>query len=78
MTDEIVVKNKYNGEVIATLPADTRESLQEKIKRIAACGDILAHSDRLERVAWLGKVARKVRFKKKELKNTRWITHQIC
>ncbi len=69
-TDEIIVKNKYNGEVIATLPADTRDGLREKIKRIAACSKTLASSDRLERVAWLGKVARKVRFKKKELKNT--------
>ena len=68
-TNEIVVKNKYNGEVIATLPADTRETLREKIKRIHEFQATLAQSDKFERVAWLGKVARKVRFRKKELKN---------
>ncbi len=65
---EIEVKNKYTGELISTLPADTRESLQEKIKRIASHAESLSQSDKFERVEWLGKVARKVRFKKKELK----------
>jgi len=68
-TLEIEVKNKYTGELIATLQADTRDTLREKIKRIASFSDMLAKSDKSERVAWLGKVARKVRFKKKELKN---------
>jgi succinate-semialdehyde dehydrogenase/glutarate-semialdehyde dehydrogenase len=66
---EIKVKNKYNGEVIATVQADTKESLQAKIKKIALQEKKLAESDKFERVEWLGKVARKIRFKKKELKD---------
>ncbi|MFX1294172.1 MAG: aldehyde dehydrogenase family protein [Promethearchaeota archaeon] len=65
---EIQVKNKYTGEIIATIPADTRETIQAKIQKIAKCEKKLKQSDKFERVAWLGKVARKVRFKKKELK----------
>ncbi len=68
-TLEIKVKNKYTGEVISTLQADTPESLRAKIQKIANCTEKLKQSDKLERVEWLGKVARKVRFQKKELKN---------
>ncbi|MHA1652329.1 MAG: aldehyde dehydrogenase family protein [Candidatus Helarchaeota archaeon] len=66
---EIKVKNKYTGEIISTFKADTRETLRAKIQKIAKYAKSLAQSDKFERVAWLGKVARKIRFKKKELKN---------
>ena len=31
-TQELQIKNKYTGEVIRTIPADTQETLQAKIK----------------------------------------------
>ncbi len=66
---EVKVKNKYTGEEIATLPADSQETLRAKIVKISKKFDDLRRSDKLERVDWLGKVARKVRFKKQELKD---------
>ncbi|MFX0098161.1 MAG: aldehyde dehydrogenase family protein [Candidatus Hodarchaeota archaeon] len=65
---ELQIKNKYTGEVIRTVPADTRESLQNKLKEIYRNRDAPKQLDFTERAKWLGKVATKFRFKKKQIK----------
>ncbi|MHA1405206.1 MAG: aldehyde dehydrogenase family protein [Candidatus Helarchaeota archaeon] len=67
-TEELEIKNKYTGEVIRTIPADTKETLNAKLKKIYRNKDSLKELDFFERAKLLGKVATKLRFKKKMLK----------
>nr|MDO8084253.1 aldehyde dehydrogenase family protein [Candidatus Sigynarchaeum springense] len=64
----ITIKNKYTGEVLGTVQADTAETLQKKIKKCAENAAALRKMNFEERAQWLGKVATKLRFKKNELK----------
>ncbi|MEX2716438.1 MAG: aldehyde dehydrogenase family protein [Candidatus Sigynarchaeum springense] len=64
----ITIKNKYTGEVLGTVPADTAETLRKKIKKCAENTAALRKMTFDERAQWLGKVATKLRFKKNELK----------
>jgi len=66
---ELKIKNKYTGEVIATIPADTPKTLQEKIKKVHKNQHLLKKMDFFERAALLGKFASKARFKKNQLKD---------
>ncbi|NVM02232.1 MAG: aldehyde dehydrogenase family protein [Candidatus Helarchaeota archaeon] len=65
---ELKIKNKYTGEIVDTIPADTKETLNSKIKNAHRNWDKLKEMDFFERVKLLGKVATRLRFKKKELK----------
>ncbi|GAB4317754.1 MAG: NADP-dependent succinic semialdehyde dehydrogenase [Promethearchaeota archaeon] len=62
------VFDKYTGELIDSVPADTKATLAEKVRRVAKAGEALGDMDFFERAQWLGKVATRLRFKKKELK----------
>lgn len=65
---ELKIKNKYTGEVIRTITADSKETIQAKIRNADRNSDVLKKLDFDERVKWLGKVATKLKFKKKQLK----------
>ena len=64
----IKIKNKYTGEVIDELEADTKETLSTKIKIANQNAESLKKMDFFERAKNLGKVATKLRFKKKKVK----------
>lgn len=64
----ISIKDKYTGETLGEVPADTRESLAAKIKAINQASRVLGTMTFVERAAWLGKIATKLRFKKNDLK----------
>jgi acyl-CoA reductase-like NAD-dependent aldehyde dehydrogenase len=66
---ELEIKNKYTGEIIESIPADTVESVQEKIKSTFKNQDSLKEMDFFERAQLLSKFASKLRFKKNELKD---------
>jgi acyl-CoA reductase-like NAD-dependent aldehyde dehydrogenase len=66
---ELEIKNKYTGELIESIPADTVESVQEKIKTVHKNQDLLQEMDFFERAQLLSKFASKLRFKKNELKD---------
>jgi len=66
---ELEIKNKYTGEVIDTIPADTPETLQAKIKKVYKNQKLLKELDFFERAQLLSKFASKARFKKKEFKD---------
>ena len=65
---ELEIKNKYTGEVIRTILADTQDSLQAKIKKASKNQHKLAEMDFFERAKILAKFATKLRFAKKKLK----------
>jgi len=65
---ELEIKNKYTGEVINTIPADTPETLQAKIKKAHKNQVLLKKMDFFERAQLLSKFASRLRFKKKNLK----------
>ena len=65
---ELEIKNKYTGEVIRTIPADTKETLNAKIKEVHSHQKELTKMDFFERAEWLSKVASKLRFKKKQFR----------
>ncbi len=67
--ETITVKNKYTGDVLGEVPADSSESLQSKIKKIHQNAVNLRKMDFFERAQWLGKIATKLRFKKNQLKD---------
>jgi len=67
-SQDLQIKNKYTGEVIKTIPADTPETIQKKIKKIHRNQDKLKEMDFFERSQILSKFATRLRFKKKELK----------
>jgi succinate-semialdehyde dehydrogenase/glutarate-semialdehyde dehydrogenase len=66
---ELKIKNKYTGEVIDTIPADTPKTVQEKIKKVYKSQHLLREMDFFERAQLLSKFATKLRFKKKQLKD---------
>ena len=66
---ELEIKNKYTGELIESIPADTVESVQEKIKSVNKNQDLLKEMDFFERAQLLSKFASKLRFQKNELKD---------
>lgn len=66
---ELEIRNKYTGEVLRTIPADTPETVQEKIKKVHACQNLLKDMDFFERAQLLSNYASKLRFKKKQLKD---------
>ncbi len=65
---ELEIKNKYTGEIIRTIPADTKETLKAKIKEAHSHQNELNKMDFFERAEWLSKLASKLRFKKKHFK----------
>ena len=66
---ELEIINKYTGAIIGTVPADTPETLQAKIKKIYKNQDLLKKMDFFERAQLLSKFASKLRFKKAQLKD---------
>lgn len=66
---ELEIKNKYTGEVLRTIPADTPETVQEKIKKVYKSQNLLKEMDFFERAQHLSNYASKLRFKKKQLKD---------
>jgi len=65
---ELQIKNKYTGELIDTVPADTPETLREKIKKVAQHEHLIKKMDFFERAQLLAKVASRLRFNKNKLK----------
>ncbi len=65
---ELEIKNKYTGEILRTIPADTPETLQEKIKKVHKNQHLLKKMDFFERAQLLSKFASDLRFKKEQLK----------
>jgi acyl-CoA reductase-like NAD-dependent aldehyde dehydrogenase len=66
---ELNIKNKYTGEIIGTVPADTPETVQEKINIVYKNQNLLKEMDFFQRAQILSNFASKLRFKKKELKD---------
>ncbi|MBY9014736.1 MAG: aldehyde dehydrogenase family protein [Candidatus Lokiarchaeota archaeon] len=66
---ELEIKNKYTGELIATVPADTPETVKKKIKKVHENQHLLKKMDFFERAQLLAKFATKLRFKKAQLKD---------
>ena len=66
---ELQIKNKYTGEVIDTVIADTPETVREKIKKVHKYQHLLKEMDFFERAQLLSKYSGKVRFKKKKFKD---------
>jgi acyl-CoA reductase-like NAD-dependent aldehyde dehydrogenase len=66
---ELEIKNKYTGELIETVPADTPETVREKINKINKSQFLLKEMDFFERSQLLAKVATKLRFNKSQLKD---------
>lgn len=66
---ELQIKNKYTGEVIDTIPADTPKTVREKIKKVHEHQHLLKKMDFFERANILSKYATKLRFNKQKLKD---------
>jgi len=66
---ELEIKNKYTGELLGTIPADTPETVRDKIKKIHKNQHLLKEMDFFERSQLLSNFATKLRFKKPELKD---------
>ena len=67
-TQVLKIKNKYTGELIREVPADTVQSVREKIKKVHKNQDLLKKMDFFERAELLSKFATKLRFNKNKLK----------
>jgi acyl-CoA reductase-like NAD-dependent aldehyde dehydrogenase len=65
---ELNITNKYTGEIIGTVPADTPETVREKIKKVHKNQNFLKEMDFFERAQLLSQFASKMRFKKNQLK----------
>ncbi|MFX1234957.1 MAG: aldehyde dehydrogenase family protein [Promethearchaeota archaeon] len=65
---DLKITNKYTGEVIGTVPADTPETVRKKIKIVHNNQDLLKEMDFFERSQLLSQFASKMRFKKNHLK----------
>ena len=72
---ELSIKNKYTGEIVGTVPADTPETVQEKINTVYKNQSLLKEMDFFERAQILSNFASKLRFKKKELKDLSYFYH---
>ncbi|MDX1797384.1 MAG: aldehyde dehydrogenase family protein [Candidatus Lokiarchaeia archaeon] len=68
-SQELSIRNKYTGEVIGTVPADTPETVRKKIKKVYNKQNLLNEMDFFERAQLLSKFASKLRFKKNKLKD---------
>ena len=68
-TQDLQIKNKYTGEVIRTIPADTKETLRAKIKKVYENQNLLKKMDFFERANLLSKFSSKLRFNKQKLKD---------
>ena len=68
-SQQLQIKNKYTGEVIDTIPADTPETVREKIKKVHEHQHLLKKMDFFERANLLSKYASKLRFNKQKLKD---------
>jgi succinate-semialdehyde dehydrogenase/glutarate-semialdehyde dehydrogenase len=66
---ELEIRNKHTGELIKSIPADTPETLREKIKRTYENQNLLKEMDFFERAKILSEFATKLRFKKNHLKD---------
>ena len=74
---ELEIRNKYTGELIRTVPADTPETVKEKIKKVHKNQHLLKEMDFFERAQLLAKFATKLRFNKAKLKKLvgwLWVT----
>ena len=56
---DLEIKNKYTGELIKTVPADTPETVRAKIKKIHKNQHLLKEMDFFERSQLLSKFARR-------------------
>ncbi|MFX0140609.1 MAG: aldehyde dehydrogenase family protein, partial [Candidatus Hodarchaeota archaeon] len=65
---ELQIKNKYTGEVIDTVPADTPETVRKKIKKVYEHQPLLKKMDFFERAKLLSNYSSKLRFNKQKLK----------
>ncbi|MFX1379186.1 MAG: aldehyde dehydrogenase family protein [Promethearchaeota archaeon] len=68
-SQELSIRDKYTGEVIGTVPADTPETVREKLKKVYKNQNLLHQMDFFERAQLLSKFASKLRFKKNQLKD---------
>ncbi|MFX1601259.1 MAG: aldehyde dehydrogenase family protein [Promethearchaeota archaeon] len=68
-SQELEIKNKYTGELIGTVLADTPETVQAKIKKIHKNQHLLKEMDFFERSQLLSKFATKLRFNKPKMKD---------
>ena len=66
---ELEIKNKYTGDIVGTIPADTPETVNDKIKNVHKNQYLLREMDFFERAQVLAKFATKLRFKKAQLKD---------
>jgi succinate-semialdehyde dehydrogenase/glutarate-semialdehyde dehydrogenase len=66
---ELKIKNKYTGELLRTVPSDTPETVQAKIKKVHRNQALLKEMDFFERARILSQFAGKLRFKKQQLKD---------
>ncbi|MFX0060014.1 MAG: aldehyde dehydrogenase family protein, partial [Candidatus Heimdallarchaeota archaeon] len=66
--NELEIKNKYTGEVLRTIPADTPETLKAKIKKTFENQHLLKEMTFFERAQLLSNFASKLRFNKNKLK----------
>jgi len=66
--NELEIKNKYTGEIIRTIPADTPETLEAKIKKTYENQHLLKEMTFFERAQLLSNFASKLRFNKNKLK----------
>ncbi|NVM17392.1 MAG: aldehyde dehydrogenase family protein [Candidatus Lokiarchaeota archaeon] len=68
-SQELKIKDKFTGEVIRTVTADTIETVHEKIKKVHRNQKLLKDMDFFERAQLLSKFASKLRFNKNKLKD---------
>jgi len=68
-SQELKIKDKFTGEVIRTITADTIETVNEKIKKVHRNQYLLNEMDFFERAQLLSKFASKLRFNKNKLKD---------
>jgi glyceraldehyde-3-phosphate dehydrogenase (NADP+) len=66
--NELEIKDKYTGEIINTIPADTPETLKAKIKKTYENQHLLKEMTFFERAQILSNFASKLRFNKNKLK----------
>ncbi len=68
-SQDLKIKDKFTGEVIRTVTADTIKTVNEKIKKVHRNQDLLKEMDFFERAQLLSKFASKLRFNKNKLKD---------
>ncbi|MFW9952445.1 MAG: aldehyde dehydrogenase family protein [Candidatus Thorarchaeota archaeon] len=68
-SQELKIKDKFTGETIRTVTADTIETVHEKIKKVHRNQKLLKEMDFFERAQLLSQFASKLRFNKNKLKD---------